>query len=173
MASQLQGEDRRALDDLFSRLYGEIHRLASRVHWSSANPTLNPTALVHEAYMKLRKDLPDVASRPYDEVIAIFANTMRQILVDGARRKNAQKRVAADLPVGTDLPAEDLITLDMALRELEHDNPVQARIVQCRFLLGMTVDEAAAALGVSKRTVEREWQEIRTRLGQRIHPGPE
>jgi DNA-directed RNA polymerase specialized sigma24 family protein len=96
---------------------------------------------------------------------------MRQILVDGARRKHAQKRVPVSFPEPANLPAEEAITLDFALAELERANPVQGRIVQCRFLLGMTVDEAAAALGISKRTVEREWQEAKAHLGQKIHPG--
>jgi RNA polymerase sigma factor (TIGR02999 family) len=164
-------EDRLALDELFSRLYDKIRLLASRVRWSGTNPTLNPTALAHEAYMRLLKQPRDLSSKSYDEVIAIFANTMRQILVDGARRKHAQKRVPVSFPEPANLPAEEAITLDLALAELERANPVQGRIVQCRFLLGMTVDEAAAALGISKRTVEREWQEAKAHLGQKIHPG--
>ena len=165
--------DRRALDDLFSRLYDKIRLLAARVRWSGSNPTLNPTALVHEAYMKLLKDPPELRSRSYEEVIAIFANTMRQILVDGARRKSAQKRVPGVMPERTNLPVEDAVALDCALQELERENPAQCRIVQCRFLLGMTVDETAAALGIPKRTVEREWQEVKASLGQKIHPGKE
>ena len=124
-------EDKRALDDLFSELYDKIRLLASRIRWTGANPTMNPTALVHEAYMKLQKCPPEMASKSYNEVIAIFANTMRQILVDGARRKNAQKRVPGEFPPHTDLPAEDAITLDTALDELERDNAAQARVVQC------------------------------------------
>jgi RNA polymerase sigma factor (TIGR02999 family) len=166
-------EDRRALDERFSELYDKIRLLASRVRWPGTNPTLTPTALAHEAYMKLLKEPPDLSSKSYDEVIAIFANTMRQILIDGARRKNAQKRVPVNSPERMDLPAEEAITLDIALGELERENPVQARIVQCRFLLGMTVDETAAALAISKRTVEREWQEAKAHLGQKIHPGRE
>ncbi len=120
--------------------------------------------------MKLLKDPPELGSGSYEEVVAVFANTMRQILVDGARRKSAQKRVPGLMPEQTNLPAEDAITLDGALEELQRERPVQARIVQCRFLLGMTVGETAAALNLSKRTVEREWQEAKARLSQAMQP---
>lgn len=161
------------LDALFSRLYEKIRRLASRIRWSGTNPTLNPTALVHEAYLKLMKDPPDLASKSYEEVIAVFAHAMRQILIDAARRKGAQKRAPAGLPDKADLPVEDALTLDIVLEKLERENALQARIVQCRFLLGMTVDETAAALGISKTTVEREWRDAKASLSHKIHAVPD
>ena len=170
---QASPEERRALDKLFTELYDKIRRLASRVRWNAANPTLNPTALAHEAYLKLRNDPPDFSTKSYNEVIAIFANAMHQILIDAARRKGAQKRIAGSLPEKAELPIEDAITVAEALKALEGENPAQARIAQCRFLLGMSVDETAAALGISKRTVERQWQEARARLGGKIDPGKE
>jgi RNA polymerase sigma factor (TIGR02999 family) len=162
--------DTRTLDELFTRLYERIRRLAARVRWNGTNPTLNPTALAHEAYMKLRKDPPELATKSYDEVAAIFANVMRQILTDAARRKGARKRAVADLGGGTNLPIEDVITIDAALEQLERENPLQARVVQCRFLLGMTVDETAATLQISKRTIEREWHDARARLTSIVDP---
>lgn len=165
MSSQAQ------LDELFSQLYNKIRALASRVRWNGSNPTLNSTALAHEAYLKLLKDPPDLASRSYEEVAAVFANAMRQILIDGARRKNAQKRVAIDSPERKGLPAEDAIALDNALDELKRKNPLGARVADCRFLLGMTVEETAAALGLSKRTVEREWQQAKVRLESTMQSG--
>ncbi len=164
-------DERQLLDELFTRLYDKIRRLAARVRWGGTNPTLSPTALAHEAYLKLRKDPPDLTARSYDEVIAIFANAMHQILIDAARRKGAQKRAIASSPDTPNLPIEDALTIAAAIEGLERENPAQARIVQCRFLLGMTVDETAAALGFSKRSVEREWQEARVRLTDRIGPG--
>jgi hypothetical protein len=125
--------DTRALDELFSRLYNEIHLLASRVRWRGANPTLNPTALVNEAYLKLTRNPSELASKSYEEAIAIFANAMRQILVDAARRKNAQKRLPVGLPVKPQLPVEDMIALDTALGELEQENPLQFRVVNAGF----------------------------------------
>lgn len=164
-------DERKLLDELFTRLYDKIRRLAARVRWSGSNPTLSPTALAHEAYLKLRKDPPDLTARSYEEVIAIFAHAMHQILIDAARRKGAQKRAIVNSPDTPDLPIEDAITIAAAIEGLERENPAQARIVQCRFLLGMTVDETAAALGFSKRSVEREWHDAKARLTSRIDPG--
>ena len=162
---------RAALDDLFTRLYDKIRVLASRVRWNGTNPTLNPTALAHEAYVKLRKDPPELTAKSYEEVIAIFANAMRQILIDSARRKAAQKRLALDAPEKAGPPIEDAVAVAEALEKLEGDNPRQAQIVRCRFLLGMTADETALALGLGKRTVEREWQGARARLSRELDPG--
>jgi RNA polymerase sigma factor (TIGR02999 family) len=162
-----------ALDELFTRLYNKIRILAARVRWNGTNPTLNPTALAHEAYIKLRRDPPELAAKSYDEVIGIFANAMRQILIDAARRKSAQKRVALDAPERTELPIEDAITVLAALDRLEGNIPRQAQIIKCRFLLGMTADETAAALRVGKRTVEREWQDAKAYLSREIDPSKE
>jgi RNA polymerase sigma factor (TIGR02999 family) len=161
-------EDIRMLDELFERLYDKIRRLASRIRWNGTNPTLGPTALANEAYMKLRKDPPDLAAKSYDEVIGIFANAMHQILLDAARRKHARKRIAVDLPEAAELPIEDAITVADALGELGRENPRQAQIIRCRFLLGMTTAETAVALRIGTRTVEREWQDAKGRLGNKI-----
>ena len=165
--------EQKALDELFTWLYNKIRILAARVRWNGTNPTLSPTALVHEAYIKLRKDPPELAARSYDDVIGIFANAMHQILIDAARRKSAQKRIALDTPETKELPIEDALTVLAALERLDGNNPRQAQIVKCRFLLGMTVDETAAALRLSKRTVEREWQDAKARLSREIDPSKE
>jgi RNA polymerase sigma factor (TIGR02999 family) len=161
---------RQRLDELFGERYEKIKRLAARVRWPGANPTLNPTALAHEAYVKLRENPPDLLAKDYDEVIRVFSHAMRQILVDAARRKGAAKRVAVAQAEEAALPVEDALTLNIAMEDLEKDNPRGARIVECRYLLGMTVDETAAATGHSRTTVEREWREARDRLSRRIHP---
>jgi RNA polymerase sigma factor (TIGR02999 family) len=158
------------LDELFGQLYEKIKRLAARVRWNGTNPTLNPTALAHEAYLKLREHPPDLSSKNYEDVIRVFAHAMRQILADAARRKGAVKRVAVAQPEDAKLPVEDAMTLNMAMEELEKENPRQARIVECRYLLGMTVEETAAATGQSISTVEREWREAREWLGRKIQP---
>jgi len=162
-----------ALDEVFTRLYDKIRILASRTRWSGSNPTLNPTALAHEAYLKLRKDPPEFGAKSRGQVIGIFANAMHQILIDAARRKSAQKRVALEAPERTDLPMEDVLTIAATLEKLGVENPRQAQIVRCRFLLGMTTDETAAALSLGKRTVEREWQEAKTQLSKELSPGTE
>ncbi len=158
------------LDELFGERYEKIKHLAARVRWPGANPTLNPTALAHEAYVKLRENPPNLAAKDYDEVIRIFSHAMRQILADAARRKNAVKRVAVARAEDAALPVEDAMTVAIAIEDLEKENPRRARIVECRYLLGMTVDETAAATGQSRTTVEREWREAKDRLSRRIHP---
>lgn len=166
-------EEKLALDAVVLRLYNDLRRLAARVRWQGSSQTLNPTALVHEAYEKLLKDPPDLASKPYDEVLGIFAHVMRQILIDAARRKSAQKRTPEGLPNAKALPVEDALTLEQAVRELEREHPRQARIADCRFYLGMTVTETAAALHLSKTTVEREWETARASLEKAIRPAKE
>lgn len=166
-------EQEAALDQRFLEIYNKIRTLAARIRWNGTNPTLNPTALVHEAYIKLRKDPPQLGTKSYDEVIGIFANAMHQILIDASRRKNAQKRVSLDLPERTDLPIEDALTIAVTLEKLELENPRRALIVRCRFFLGMTSDETAAALCLGKRTIEREWQSARETLSRTIRPAAE
>lgn len=161
-----------ALNERLTDLYERIHGLASRLRWRGTNPTLNPTALANEAFLKLHGE-PGLAAKPNDELIRIFANAMHQILIDAARRKRAQKRLPVELPERKELPIEDVITVSTALEELDRENPRQAQIVRCRFLLGMTADETATALRLGKRTVEREWQDARERLGRKIDPARE
>jgi RNA polymerase sigma factor (TIGR02999 family) len=166
------GAPKRALDELFTRLYITIKDLAARVRWGSSrssSPTLNPTALVHEAYLKLLHDPPDFSSKSSEEAIAIFANAMRQILIDTARRNSAQKRAPLSSPeVAASLSVEDALTLKALLDDLGREHPRQGRIVDCRFFLGMTLAETAAALNVSTATVEREWRDAKNRLGSRM-----
>ena len=159
-----------SLDEVFERLYTKIHRLAARVSWRGMHPTLTPTALVHEAYLKLRKDSTQLNSGSYDDVIRIFANAMHQILVDATRRKSAQKRRAPEQPESAEPPIEDALAVSFALAELEHENPRHAQIVRCRFILGMTTGETAAATGQSKSTVERDWQQAKAHLAAQIKP---
>lgn len=165
--------DKAALDELFTRLYNKIRTVAARVRWNGTNPTLNPTALAHEAYLKLQKNPPELTAKSYDEVIGIFAHAMQQILIDAARRKSAHKRAVLDAPEKSELPVEDALAVASALEKLEREHPRQVQVVRCRFLLGMTADEAAAALGLSKRTVEREWQDAKANLSKGISPGEE
>jgi RNA polymerase sigma factor (TIGR02999 family) len=103
-----------------------------------------------------------------DKVIAVVANAMRQILVDASRRKNAQKRIPAQEPDRTGLPFEDVLTLDTIVEVLRRENPRQARLVDCRFYLGMTLEETGMALGVPRARVEREWRQTRAWLEDRL-----
>jgi RNA polymerase sigma factor (TIGR02999 family) len=175
MSSQPQkvlssSEARIALDDVFTRLYNKIRLLAARVRWDNANPTLNATTLVHEAYLKLQKNPPDVTSKSYDEIIAIFAHAMRQILIDAARRKHAQKRELCEPPENMDLAIEDAIALDTVFDELAQKDAQLARVFGCRYFLGMTADETAAALAISKTAAERAFHEARLYVANRLRP---
>jgi len=174
--------NRKALDELVERLYSKLKPLAARVRWRDANPTLNATALVQEAYLKLLNG-KDLGSKSHDEVLAIFAHVMRQIMVDAARRRRAQKRGAGVVvPMTTEhqnavgatpretVTPEDVLTLEAALDELRISNQRQADIMERRHYLGLTVDETARALRLSKTMVEREERSARKFLEERIRP---
>jgi RNA polymerase sigma factor (TIGR02999 family) len=165
------GLDDPALDQLFGRVYDELRRLAHVVRGGRAGDTLNTTALVHEAYLKLASSRTlEVKSRPH--FFALAARAMRQILVDAARRQLAQKRggdapptVTLDESIFQDpLRPSQLVALDDALARLDAIDPRRARVVEHRIFAGLTADETAALLGVSRPTVERDWRAARAWL---------
>jgi RNA polymerase sigma factor (TIGR02999 family) len=171
-------EERRVLDDLFSLIYEELRRLASFVRKNEMNVTLNSTALVHEAWLKL-KDSPPLASKSLPHFKAIAAKAMRQVLVDEARRRSARKRGGAGEAVfvtfgdsAEEMTScdEELLALDAALDELARLSPRQAQMVECRFFGGLNVSETAALLGVSESAMERDWRAAKAWLGGRIRP---
>ena len=174
LLAALRDGDRTALDRLFPLVYAELH---GRAHGQLARhrpgDTLSTTALVHEAYLKLT----DSAHQTYQDRVHFFAvasRAMRQILVDYARRRMAVKRGGAH-PVSLDPEAvsapgrdEELIALDEALGRLESLDERLARTVEMRFFGGLSVEETAAALNVSPRTVKRDWRKARAILYQDI-----
>jgi RNA polymerase sigma factor (TIGR02999 family) len=171
-------EERRALDDLFSLIYEELRRLASFVRKNEMNVTVNSTALVHEAWLKL-KDSPPLASKSLPHFKAIAAKAMRQVLVDEARRRSARKRGGAgeavfvtfgDSMEGTASYDEELLALDAALVELQRLSPRQAQMVESRFFGGLNVAETAALLGVSESAMERDWRAAKAWLAGTIRP---
>lgn len=156
-----------ALDRLIPLVYAELRTLAARyLSRERHDHTLQTTALVHEAYVKLI-DQHSVDWQNRAHFFGIAANLMRRILVDDARHRSRHKRgsgakpeVLDDLPVAAPeaaLDAVDTIALDQALQELEKIDPGQARLVELRFFGGLTLDETAAVLEVSPSTVKREW----------------
>ncbi|HSJ13319.1 MAG TPA: ECF-type sigma factor [Longimicrobiales bacterium] len=169
--------DGAALHALFPLLYEELRGLARRERRRlPGNATLNTTALVHEAYLKL-VDRPWASWDGRVHFMATAAKAMRQILIDYARRQQRQKRGGRTTPVSLhdldgsvagDLAAAQnpalLLAFDEALREIERVNPRQSRIVECRIFGGMTVAETAAALGISTASVSRAWAVARARL---------
>ncbi|HVO09126.1 MAG TPA: sigma-70 family RNA polymerase sigma factor [Vicinamibacteria bacterium] len=176
-----QGGDARALERLIPLVYDELHALASR-HLSRERPghTLQTTALVHEAYLRLAgQRRVDWQGRAH--FFGIAARLMRRILVDHARRERRKKRGAraAHLPIGAAVgvaapaavDAVDACALDRALSRLEGADPQQARIVELRFFGGMTVPETAEVLGISAATVKREWAVARAWLYRELSAG--
>lgn len=168
--------DRQALDQLFSATYEELRRLASAVRCYDPSATLNPTALVNEAWIKMAKS-PDIAVTSQLHFKRIAARAMRQILVEAARRRSAGKRGgAADLTVtfGDAIqkkPAgeEELLALNAALDELARMSPRQAALVESRFFAGLDVPETAALLNVSEATVLRDWRAAKAWLAHELH----
>lgn len=168
--------DPAALGDVFPRIYDELRRLAHfQLLRESDGHTLNTTALVHEAYIRLNGQTR-VQWQDRAHFMAVAATAMRRILVDHARRRQTAKRGGPRQRVpldSLDLPAEDrahlLVALDDALRALSELDARQARVVECRFFGGMTEDETARALGIGLRTVKRDWARARSWLYSEIY----
>jgi RNA polymerase sigma factor (TIGR02999 family) len=177
MAAELG--DRRALDHLFSVTYEELRRLASAVRRDDPSATLNPTALVNEAWLKLA-DSPNLASTSPLHFKRIAARAMRQVLIEAARRRNAGKRGGGDVALVTfddsleeiATTSGELLALDEALDELARVNPRQAQMVESRFFGGLDVAETAQLLEVSEATVLRDWRAAKAWLAHELHrPG--
>lgn len=167
--------DRGALDELFSLTYEELRAVAAKVKSGDGGNTLNPTALVHEAWLKLANS-PAFATTSRLHFKRIAARAMRQLLVESARRRGAQKRggnltiqVTLDdaLQVGTDC-GQEILRLDDALKRLAQLNPRQAEMVESRFFGGLDVGETAELLQVSEATVLRDWRAARAWLAHAI-----
>lgn len=158
------------LDALFTAAYEELRRLAATIRRDDPAATLTPTALVNEAWLKLRASSHLApASRLHFRRIA--GRAMRQVLVEAARRRNATKRGGGLAPVTFDelggqslsTPGE-VLALDEALEELALVAPRQVAMIECRFFAGLDVAETAAALGISEATVLRDWRAARAWL---------
>ncbi|HSC25792.1 MAG TPA: sigma-70 family RNA polymerase sigma factor [Vicinamibacterales bacterium] len=156
--------DRQSLDSLLPIVYQELRRLAaSYLRHERPGQTLQPTALVHEAYLRLMKDRPD-RWQNRAHFCAIAAHSMRQILIERARARGAQKRWGGQARVTLDEAlvkggeqSIDLLALDRAVERLAALDPEQARIVELRFFGGLTVEETAEAMSISPATVKRHW----------------
>jgi RNA polymerase sigma factor (TIGR02999 family) len=167
-------EDRRCAADLFPLVYGELRRVASaRMAGRAAGQTLEATALVHEAYVRLvgRADGPRWADRSH--FFAAAAEAMRHILVARARRRGALTRgggaARIDLPEDAlaapdDRTDDELLAIDEALGRLAEADPQAAELVKLRYFAGMSIPEASAALGIAPRTADRLWAYARAWL---------
>ena len=163
MLEHASGGDRQANDALFASIYPELRKIAraNRRRWRG-NETISTTVLINEAYLKLAGRLDDYDSRAH--FFATASRAMRQVLINYAERFSACKRGGNPLRVTmpTDLAlagdtVESLLAVDDVLTRLEADNERQCRVVECRVFGGMSVEETAAALGISARTVKRDW----------------
>jgi RNA polymerase sigma factor (TIGR02999 family) len=163
-----------AADELFAHVYPELRRLARQVRSGRAGDTLNTTALAHEAYLKLAGGhVVEWQARAH--FFAVAARAMRQVLMDAARKRMAQKRggdgIAISLDdsvIGAPLRAAELVALDEALARLAALDPRRATVVEHRFFGGLTMEEIAAVLDVSTATVERDWRSARAWLATEL-----
>ena len=167
--------DAAALDRLIPLVHGELRRVA-RAHFRREQPghTLQATALVHEVYLRL-VTLDRITLNDRTHFFAVAARLMRQVLVDHARRKRADKRGGAATMMSLDevspvssTPIVDVLALDQALDALSSRDARQCRVVELRFFAGLSIDETAEAIGVSTATVEREWTIAKAWLHRRL-----
>ena len=171
LLAELRAGNRDAFDRLLPLVYAELHEVAGRQRrgWRM-HDSLNTTALVHEAYLRLA-GASTMAFEDRPHLLRVAARAMRQILLDNAKRRLAAKRGGGTRPVSLheieavlsgnsdsmDAEADAFVALDEALHRLHARDPRQTGIVECRFFGGMTIDDTAAALGISPATVKRGW----------------
>jgi len=175
MLGRIKGGDREAANQLLPLVYDEFRALANHyLQQERRNHTLQPTALVHEAYMKL-VDQSRVNWQGKSHFFAVAAQAMRRILVDHARARHRDKRGGGRARVELDEAValspqrdEDVLALDEALERLAALDPRQAKVIELRFFGGLSVEEVAEALGVSKRTVEGDWTFARAWLAREL-----
>jgi RNA polymerase sigma factor (TIGR02999 family) len=163
--------DGRAATELAALLYDELHALARRAMSAErSDHTLQPTALVNEAYLRLAAD-KDGSFADRETFFAAAATAIRRVLVDHARKRASEKRGGSfvrvpmeDLEIAAPFEDEELLTLDDALARLSAIDPTKARIVELRFFAGLSVDELTRAIGSSEATIRREWRMARAWL---------
>lgn len=171
----LSDGDRSALDRLLPMVYDQLRGMAAReLRHERVDHTLSPTALVHEAYLKLAQ-LDQITWEGRAHFFGACAQAMRRILISYARMKKAEKRGSGceHVPIDNVMVAandrpHDLLALDDALAKLQQLDERQARVVECRFFAGMGVDDTATALGISPATVKRDWTVARAFLNREL-----
>jgi len=173
------GGDATALPRLVEIVYPELRRIAARrLRAERDGHTLQPTALVHEAYVRLAQQQPGKQWQDRTHFFAVAAHVVRAVLVDHARARRAIKRgageVAIDLAIASESLAAapvDLLDLDAALQSLEALDKEQGRIVELRYFAGLSIDETADALGTSPSTVKRGWLAAKTYIRRHLDGG--
>jgi RNA polymerase sigma factor (TIGR02999 family) len=172
LLDEVQRGDRRAAAELLPLVYDELRKLAAaRMAAESAGHSLQATALVHEAYLRLVGPADAARWDNRGHFFAAAAEAMRRILVDAARRKQTEKhggrrrRIAlTDVPASPEVMDEQLLALDAALTRLADEDAVAARVVELRHFAGLSIEDAAATLGLSRATAYRHWTYARAWL---------
>jgi RNA polymerase sigma factor (TIGR02999 family) len=167
----LEGNRERVADRLFPKVYDELRAVAgARLRAERAGHTLSPTALVHEAYLKLVNQ-DRVTWKNRAQFFAIAAQAMRRILIDYAEARNAEKRgggapfvTLGEASASVDSNVDELLTIDRAMRRLTELDARQARVVELRFFGGLTLEDIAAVEGDSLATINRAWRAARAFL---------
>jgi RNA polymerase sigma factor (TIGR02999 family) len=179
--SRWRAGDRSALESLVPFVYHELRQVARRqLSREAPHHTLSATALVHEAYLRLLQQ-HQVQAMDRDGLLAIAGVTMRRILVDHARARTRQKRGGDERPVRleadddprllTDVEADDVLAVDVALERLARLDDRARRVVEYRIFAGFTLQETADVLGVSAKSVQRTWTTARAWLRKELRPG--
>lgn len=172
---ELANGNQQALDELVPMVYEQLHAIA-RHHMAGEDQghTLNSTALVHEAYLRIA-NLNRIDWQDRAHFFAIASRAIRRVLVDHAVRRNAQKREGTRKQVAlnsvalvADSDVDGVLALDQALERLNELDTRQVRVVECRFFGGMSIDETATALDISKATVKRDWVLARAWLNREL-----
>lgn len=168
-----KGDRPGSADVLYERVYDQLKKLARRVRAGRGGETLNTTALVNEAYLKLAGRGQSWHDRAH--FFAVAARAMRQILVDSARKRMASKRGGGEAWISLDesayaapIRAEELVALDEALSRLARIDPRRAAVVEHRFFAGLSIPETAELLRISPATVERDWRTARAWLASAL-----
>ena len=170
--------DEEALARLIPLVYGELRRMArSQMRWQQPGQTLQTTALIHDAWMRLVRH-PAQSWNGRSHFFAVCATAMRQILVDHARARRSARRGGGERALAVEGIADvsperaaEVLALDAALTGLKALHPRQSRIVECRYFGGLTVDETAEALSISRETVMRDWKMARAWLHRALAAG--
>jgi RNA polymerase sigma factor (TIGR02999 family) len=180
LLAQLRAGDQDAANRLVPLIYSELRRMASAyLQRERPDHTLQPTALVNEAYLRLLGD-QEIAWQNRAHFFALAANTMRKVLVDYARRRRAEKRGGANARkveideglLATPAKLDNFLAVDEALAHLARLDPQQSRLIELRFFAGLSLDEVAEVMGVSPITIGREWRSAKAWLRRELSGRP-
>jgi RNA polymerase sigma factor (TIGR02999 family) len=174
--SQIEQGDAQAAEQLLPLVYDELRKLAAlKLAQEKPGQTLQATALVHEAYLRLAGENRQEPWRGRRQFFAAAAEAMRRILVESARRKKSRKRGASSERLDVELdqfesrrPPDEVLALHEALDELAQRDPLKAELVKLRYFVGMTIPEAAEILGISPSSIDRHWAYARAWLHQQV-----